>query len=633
MKTKRMTVLRLALTLLALCLTMPLSAQDSNKLAAICGRDDVRQVLAAMEHFAPVPPASSNFWRDSLPESMRQSYIADGEKVAGQPWTVLPATEFALFKTNGNRTRYEKLYFERRTRLATLVMAEVVEGKGRFLPDIVDGLHATLEETWWGLPAHYKTKLPTAADQTVDLFNAETAGLVAWTAYVLAGQLDSFSPMLRKRIGSEIARRMLQPALKHNYWWKKAGMNWNPWICSNWLACVLLCETDADRRMEAVEQIAAALDAFVDAYPADGGCDEGTDYWDRAAASLFDCLHLLRLASQGRIDMSRDAKIRAMGSYIYKMYIGNGYCVNFADAHHNRMQLQVNVAYPFGLYLDDAMMRAFAAHAAREQNIADSAATVYRRSGNSPVLGRELLMLKDVRRLLAEKPEEPLQADVWLPDLQIMTARRGALYVAVKGGHNAESHNHNDVGSFIVYVDGEPLLVDPGVGEYTAQTFGKGRYDIWTMQSAYHNLPLINGVAQRDGRNYAAKTVQRKRGVLRLDIAGAYPESAAVERWTREVKITHGAVEIAEDYVLKSLTEPSRIMLVTPVQPDLSAEGQIGLGAHAVIYDGRVLEAAVEDLSPRLDGVLKGLWGEHLYRIILTVRQPSVTGKIKYKVK
>ncbi|MGN1262439.1 MAG: heparinase II/III family protein, partial [Prevotella sp.] len=532
-----------------------------------------------------------------------------------------------------NRTRYEKLYFERRTRLAMLVMAEVMEGHGRFMPDIIDGLHATLEETWWGLPAHYKTMLPAAADQTVDLFNAETAGLMAWTAYVLATQLDEFSPLLRKRMESEIARRMIQPALKHNYWWKKAGMNWNPWICSNWLACVLLCDSDKDRRLEALKQIAAALDAFVAAYPADGGCDEGTDYWDRAAASLFDCLHLLRLASQGRIDMSGNGKIRAMGSYIYKMYIGNGYCVNFADAHHNRMQLQVNVAYPFGLYLGDATMKAFAAHAARQQNMPDSASAIYRRSGNSPVLGRELLMLKDIRRLLDEKPSEPRQTDVWLPDLQIMTARRGNLYVAAKGGHNGESHNHNDVGSFIVYADGKPLLVDPGVGEYTARTFGNGRYDIWTMQSAYHNLPLINGQAQKDGKEHGAKAVAYRRGSLKLDIAGAYPDMAGVERWTREVKMTAAAVEITEDYRLKHISEPVRLMLVTPIEPDLSVAGEIGLDGHAVIYDKRVLEAGVEDISSQLDSLLKGLWGEHFYRIVLTVRQPSTAGIVRYKVK
>ena len=81
------------------------------------------------------------------------------------------------------------------------------------------------------------------------------------------------------------------------------------------------------------------------------------------------------------------------------------------------------------------------------------------------------------------------------------------LYVAAWGGHNAQSHNHNDVGNVIVFADGRPLLVDVGVGEYTAKTFSPQRYDIWTMQSGWHNLPAINGADQRDGASFRARDV------------------------------------------------------------------------------------------------------------------------------
>lgn len=115
-----------------------------------------------------------------------------------------------------------------------------------------------------------------------------------------------------------------------------------------------------------------------------------------------------------------------------------------------------------------------------------------------------LLTLKDMS---TERSIEPYTADFWLPGLQVMGARSHSdsdkdLYVAAKGGHNAESHNHNDVGNFIVYADGSPLLIDIGVETYTAKTFSSNRYDIWTMQSQYHNLPTINGVQQKDGREY-----------------------------------------------------------------------------------------------------------------------------------
>jgi hypothetical protein len=221
-----------------------------------------------------LPKASDAFWRDSIPAEMRQSYIGYGEQYAAKPWTVLPWTVFAENKISGNRVNYENICFEKRRQLAALVMAEIMEGKGRFLNDIIDGLGSFCEETWWGIPAHYNKRIPWPEQQEVDLFNAETASLIAWTRYMLESQLDQFSPDFCQRIDREIERRILKPAIERNYWWKTAGMNWNPWICSNWLTCVLICEKDEARKAEAIRQIRQATQAFIDAYPEDGGCDE-----------------------------------------------------------------------------------------------------------------------------------------------------------------------------------------------------------------------------------------------------------------------------------------------------------------------------------------------------------------------
>ena len=498
--------------------------------------------------FEPIPRADDPFWRDSVPEKMRQSYIAYGEQYLGKPWTVLSWTVFAENKINGNRVNYEGICFEKRRQLAALVMAEVMEGKGRFTNDIINGLGSFCEETWWGIPAHYGKRIPLTEVQEVDLFNAETANLIVWTAYMLKDQLDKFSPDVCQRINREVKRRILDPALANNYWWKTAGMNWNPWICSNWLACVLICEQDEQREQQAIGQIEKALQAFMDAYPEDGGCDEGPGYWDRAAASLYEAVNLLKAC--GRTGITDVGKMQAMGSYVYKTYIGNDYCVNFADAHDNKTLQQVNIVYPFGLFLNDRTMREFAAYLGRQKGIVDNPAPLYDKSGNFPTLSRELFFLRHINAYVKETPREPMLSDVWLPDIQIMTARRGSLFAAMKGGHNGESHNHNDVGSFVVYADNDPLLIDVGVGEYTSQTFGNNRYDIWTMQSGYHNLPQVNGVDEKDGKSFAAKFVSHKPGMLCLDIAGAYPKEAGVQSWKRTLKATKQAIEITEDYTL-----------------------------------------------------------------------------------
>lgn len=567
-----------------------------------------------------LPQAGDAFWRDSIPTEMRQSYISYGNQYAGKPWTVLPWTVFAENKITGNRVNYEGLCFEKRRQLAALVMAEIMEGRGRFISDIINGLGSFCEETWWGIPAHYSKPIPLTELQEVDLFNAETASLVVWTRYMLEKQLDVFSSALCQRIDREIERRILQPAVEKDYWWKTAGMNWNPWICSNWLACVLICEKDEARKAEAIRQIRQAIRAFIDAYPEDGGCDEGPGYWDRAAASMFE---ILRLLPDDANFSGMFGKIQRMAAYAYKTYIGNDYCVCFADAHENKAVQQVNIVYPFGLWLNDQTMRAFGAYLGQRKQVLSNPAALFDKSGNFPTLGRELFFLRHIREFMAEQPHEPLLKDVWLPDLQIMTARRGNLYVAMKGGHNGESHNHNDVGSFIVYSNSEPLFIDPAVGEYTAQTFGKGRYDIWTMQSQFHNLPQINGVDQKDGKSFAAKVVSHKNGQLTLDIAAAYPNEAAVKSWKRTVSARATGISVVEDYELDACRQPTRLMLMALSPTAL----------QHLHYDKRQLEVTVEDISDKLDPVLKKMWGSQMFRIILTVKSAKLKDQIKYTIK
>lgn len=616
----------LLLYILLTCMVLPTLGGD---LKNRYPRSVLEKHLIKPGTFEPVPRASDPYWQKNVPKAMRDSYIRVGETYLGKPWQAMRLDLFKEFKANGNRINYENVCFEKRRQLSCLAMAEIIEGKGRFMNDIVKGLQSMLEETWWGIPAHYSTDHPVRNDQTVDLFNAETANLMVWIRYMLRDQLNKKAPKLCDQIRDEVKRRVLQPVLKENYWWKRAGNNWNPWICSNWLNCVMFCETDRKLQLDAVEQIIGCLDTFMDSYPADGGCDEGPGYWNRAAASLYDALYILRVSTGGFIDLSNDQKLKNMGSFIYKTYIGGGQSVNFADNHGNNTANQADVIYTFGMYINDATMRGFARSLWKGDN---KAGDEFRKRGNFTTLGREMIFLSMVDRFEREKVIEPNNPDNWLPNLQIMTARDQHLFLAMKGGHNDESHNHNDVGSFIVYGDNRPVLIDPSVGSYTAATFGNNRYAIWTMQSGYHNLPQINGVDQHEGKDYKARNVIYKPGVLTMDIAGAYPADAAVKSWVRQTQLVRGQyIEIKEDYELKKYVRPTKIMLLTTTRPKIKG-GKITLGNYEIQFNKKDMNASFENISDKLDRSLQNLWGKEMYRIVLTIKGKRTKGTITYKI-
>jgi len=252
--------------------------------------------------------------------------------------------------------------------------------------------------------------------------------------------------------------------------------------------------------------------------------------------------------------------------------------------------------------------------------------------------------------LLNANPKEPLASDFWLPELQVMAARSfegssDGFYVASKGGHNAESHNHNDVGNFIVYADGYPALIDVGVETYTAKTFSSRRYEIWTMQSAYHNLPTINGVMQKNGREYQATDVGYKAGkkkvVFSLDISKAYPGEAKVKSWKRTITLERGKhVTIRDKYVLEAVKENLKLTLMSWRKPGLEVEGKIRLENPEETEDSKVIYIRYDknkfsvdfETIPIEDRRLQSLWGNRLFRILLTARKKLLKDEFSIRI-
>jgi len=599
----------------------------------------------------PFPRAAERAAWEALPDSVRQAHVQRGERALAEPWEVLPATVFLDFVRTGDRARYERLRDVRRGKLADLVIAECVEGRGRFVDAIVDGVWLTCEETYWGLPAHVGVQragagLPDVTEPTVDLFAGETVSLLAWTLYLLEPQLAAVSPLVPARIVLEAQRRVLEPCLaRDDFWWMGfAGRrvnNWNPWCNSNWLAAALLLETDPARRAAAVAKSMRSLDCFIEPYPRDGGCDEGPGYWGRAGASLFECLELLHSASNGAIDVYGEPLIQAMGSYICRVQIAGRYFVNFADAPAMTVPAP-GVAFRYGQRSGDPDLVALGAWAARELDIWS------RGVGDS--IQRQLPLLFALDELAAVTPAEPLPRDAWFGQIQVMVARDRAgssagLCVAAKGGHNGESHNHNDVGNFVVYVDGAPALVDAGVERYTAKTFSGRRYEIWTMQSAYHNLPAIGGVQQAPGEQYAARAVEYRsddgEASLQLDLGGAYPEAAHLDAWVRRVTLRRGtAVEITDRFVLRQAPPELALALLTPSEVEVEPN-RVRLLPRP-LGDGRLSARATMELPPGLvprvetieltDAGLARVWGQRLFRIWLVWTAPPLAGEWKLRI-
>ena len=620
------------------------SAQPETKRNLLTGlwtSEKVAAAIAGRGRFHPFPAAGERPGWEALPADARASLVEAGGRQLASAWDVLPATLMLEYARNGNRSRFEAARDRRRNKLQSLVVAECVEGKGRFVDEIANGVWLISEETFWGVPAHLGAQkagvgLPDVSEPIVELFSAETASLLAWTLYLLEPQLARVSKLLPERIRLETERRILTPCLtRDDFGWMgfngRPPNNWNPWICSNWLTAALLVERDDERRRNSVYKIIRCLDHFLNGYYDDGGCDEGPSYWGRAGASLFDCLELLHQASGGALDAFREPLIRQIGLYICRAHIHNEWYTNFADAPA-RVYPNGDLVYRYGERTGDESMKGHGAFAA-----------FIRGEGAIPgdSIGRQLPALFHLAALRRAPRQQALFRDVWLPGIQVMAARRkegssAGLYLAAQGGHNAESHNHNDVGNFVIYADGKPAVIDVGPETYTAKTFSPKRYEIWTMQSAYHNCPTIDGVMQAAGRQYEASEVACRTddggAEFRLNLARAYPGEAHVGRWDRTLRLDRATNEIslADNYALTAAAKEISLTLMTPCRVTAGGPGLLTLhleggGAVQVTYD-RTLTPKVEEI-PLEDARLRGAWGERLFRILLRAENPGRTGR------
>lgn len=575
------------------------------------------------------------FW-NNLPEGLKKQYIEAAEKAADYNWPVVKATDYLEIIRSGDRR--QEVYAAPREALMALVMGELAEGKGRFMDQIVNGVWYYSEQTWWGWSAHLPAPsgLPDIKNPSIDLGVGEIANILSWTWFLFKDEFNKIHPLISTRLKDEIMYKAVNPYYERNdFWWQgldgsREVNNWNPWTNHNMLTAILILEDDQAKKIRGVEKVVKSLDQFVNIYPNDGGCDEGPSYWGRAGASLYQCLDLLKRATNGKFDIYENQLIKNMGSYVYKAYIEYPYFINFADADATTGG-RPQIIYSYGKDINDPVMKKFGAFLAKKQGWSEKVP-----GGKVDEQIMQLIHLKEIENAEAENA---LIFDFWLPDLQVAGARDKAnssegFFFAAKGGHNAESHNHNDLGSCVLYFNGLPCLVDIGRETYTAKTFSNRRYEIWTMQSQYHNLPKINGVDQKEGREFVATNstfiADTKNATFSTDISKAYPEGAQVKKWVRNYTLERGKrFVISDNYELKKVVAPSTLNFVTSCKVSETAPGILKLEG-----DGFSLNLAFnqKNVTPKIevteitDGGLKRYWSK-ITRIVFIINNKKTKGK------
>ncbi len=576
---------------------------------------------AQLSHWRPCSSDNPQAWQQ-LPTATRERVIAGGEHFLKKEIPFLSASQYLAFSREGDRVIYEKPYFLRRRILCHLVTAECCENKGRFLDRIVDLIWAICEETAWQIPAHNayvrdsrQEVLPDQNRPVIDLFAAETGALLAMTYYLLKPRLDEVSPLICERIEQEMQKRIFTPYLDCHFWWMGRGdepmNNWTPWCTQNVLVAAALLPVGEVVQKSVIRKAAYSLDCFVNQYGDDGCCDEGAQYYGAAAVCLFGALDILSsLAPEAFQSIWQQPKLRAMADFILKVHVADKYYLNFSDCSPVAGRRSGREFY-FAKRMDNQPLMAFTAQDFLKDTDPDMLDDVFLSGGINLYYAVLQLFSEDEMRNCTLQPT--CTPSVFLPSTQLLIARHGDYVLGAKAGCNDDSHNHNDTGSVTLYKNAEPFLVDIGVENYTKKTFSPQRYEIWTMQSGWHNLPRFGEVDQNAGAEYCARDVRYEIGQtqseLSADIASAYPPIEGLSYYHRRSVLTADGLQIQDE---TDYPAPVSLTLMLLHQP--TVEGN-------VIHVGTLGSITCSDCSiscqavPITDSRLRAAWPDTLWRV------------------
>ena len=566
-------------------------------------------------------------------EATRKDYIAKAEEYLETAIPILPLSLYREFIVNGNRSRFDDAFFKRRSMLFVLSMAEAIERNGRFIEKIADVMFAIFEESTWVISAHAHDDTTGKGDgvphiyggnytPTLDLFSAVTGANLAIARYFHKNELDKISTTICERAEYEVDERIFKAFLTRREWWtgmlnKKSTNNWTTWIVLNVLTATLFMGNLQKSKVAAIlDKAMICLDNFTANYPEDGGCDEGPAYWGCAGNTYVTCLGVIYDLTGGKLNVYDHPFVKDIVEYIAKVHIDGHFYINFADSRPLIMYTGKDIGH-LAEKTNSELLFSLSSYLKSLERDESEASFSY---GPMPY---ESLSLLNYDLTVDSSNSCKKKKNTWLHGLKIMIARQSeksneGLCLAIKGGHNEESHNHNDVGSFIIYDDGKPLFIDIGTETYTKFTFDPNhRYNIWYITSAYHNLPTIGGVKQKNGRAYASsnEVFDEATSTLSLELKNAYPDTSGINSYVRVASMSDEGIKIVDTL---DLTDEAWVdfHFMTKDEPVIVGN-EVKVSNRALVFP-KGMKAEIETIKTE-DRTLKKNWNcDTFYRITVS---------------
>lgn len=460
--------------------------------------------------FAERNQIAGNVQRDGFLQQQIAELAAEAERLRETPISSLSLQDFITVYQTGSRKEYEEAYFAHRRRMNLFALLSLIyPDNPAYFGALQDAIWAVLDEFTWALPAHVPPDTTIKGYKTwIDLFAAETAFALAELLQLFDHRL---TPLLRERVEYEVRTRTIEPysSGRANDWDAREN-NWAAVCAGSVGAAFLYLASDAEIAA-VLPRLRQTMNCYLKSFGEDGACVEGLNYWIYGFGYYTYFAQLLFQYSNGAEDWFAAAKVKAIARFQQRIRLADNQTVSFSDcsgvfAHRSGLSHFLQKKYPNGVTAPD-----------------DSSALGF----DGDACYRFAHVIRDYAWRDASLPAQLRRADgvEYFEQAGWYIKKTDGYEFAAKAGHNAESHNHNDIAAFQLNMAGGGVITDPGRGEYTADYFGEQRYTRYFAPSALaHSVPVVNGKQQQPGASHCGTVLEATENKLSIAFEKAYDE-------------------------------------------------------------------------------------------------------------
>lgn len=536
--------------------------------------------------------------------------------------TLPSLTDFAQARRNNDRARTDTMMHAQSAGLEPLVLHRLLQGDGED-DKLLNWLFDLVHQPSWSAAAHLPDRdIPESDAIVIELGSTERAMMFAEIAESLGPWLEKRAPRLLRSMRREVERRIVRPFGEWaEVWWhpKQIGTrkinNWTGVCCGCILAAAISLERQGMPQPAARQRAIEGLRLFFDrAFTPDGECDEGVGYWNYGVEMA--CMGLSRL---GRAEIAQALdldRIKRIASYPSRVHLMDDLFHASNDSGPRAHGPALATTWLAALS-GDAFLEAWGRRAPASL-----------RGFSSTMRALRYVPQHDPDVALPRPPAGRLLKDQQIAIFQRRLDDGRVVSISLEGGNNAESHNHNDLGTIQIWSGTRAVVAELGLPVYTADFFTDKRYTYLVVNSDGHCCPTINGHVQRAGKDAQGTILgfSEQTGEFALDLTRAYLPEAKLRRWTRHLHAPAGQpafVQLEDRFETDGAAEVvHHLWALEPIELD-GPNRVIRFPGGDVRLDPWPAAIAVRAFDAQQINLRGAKPGQQVYRLDASYREPS----------